>query len=866
MRLFRSFVLASALLGALSLARADDWGPLLERLVPRAIGPVTMGGRISDLAVYEKEPRIFYVASASGGLFRTDNAGLTLKAVFDREGTISLGAVAINQKDPNDVWVGTGESSSRNSVAWGDGVYHSTDGGKTWANVGLAETHQISKISLDPRNPSVVLVGAAGRLWGPNPERGVYRTEDGGKTWIQALKVDANTGCIDLVRNPKNPNELLAAMWERRRKAYDFTSGGPGSGLYKSTDGGKSWRKIVRGLPYTNLGRIGFSYFHQDPKIVVATVEYKPDPKLEPKRPADNGVVKNNGGGTFISRDGGESWKLVNVLNPRPFYFSVPRIDPNDANRIYVPGASLNVSTDGGKTFTEQNNSVHPDYHAFWINPADSNHIYIGCDGGVFESRDKGVTWRHLNGMPIGQYYAVAVDMRRPYWIYGGLQDNQCWGTPTQSSQGQLQYWNATSLGGGDGFYCSADPNDWKTVYSESQGGAMSRVDLVTGQGRGIRPRGAPGERIRFNWSTPFFLSPHNSTTLYVGGNKVFKSVNRGDSFVAISPDLTTNDPAKLRPGVNSVTPENTGAEQHCTIVTMSESPRKPGLLWAGTDDGLVQVTLDDGKTWANVTANIPGLPANTWCSRVIASKYEDGRAYATFDGHRSNDFNSYLYVTEDFGKTWKSLSAGFPTGDSLYVVREGEKNPDLLYLGSELSLRISLDRGASWTRFRSNGWPTVAVHDLLVHPRELDLVIGTHGRSLFTVDVSGLEQATTATRADDVALFRPQDVLILGRVVGGQWDGDGGFATPNSQPGTRIQYWLKQPAKDTPKIVISDPSGKSISELRGVTNVAGLNVVSWSGRVEGGLRAGDYRITLTVDGKDYIQSVHIEPAYLVKD
>lgn len=846
-------------------ARAADWGPLLENLTARPIGPVTMGGRISDLAVYEKEPRIFYVASAAGGLFKSENAGLTMKPLFERENTISIGAVAIAPNNPNDVWVGTGEASSRNSVAWGDGVYHSVDGGATWTNVGLAETQQISKINVDPRDPKVVVVGAIGRLWGPNKERGIYRTEDAGKTWRPVLQLNENTGCIDLVRNPKNPNEMLAAMWQRRRYAWDFVSGGPGSGLYRSRDGGKSWSRITRGIPEGDLGRIGLNYFYQDPKIVVATIEYRPNPAKEPGRPADNGVVRNNAGGTFISRDGGYSWQFTNAINPRPFYFSMPRIDPNDANRIYVPGANMSVSTNGGKTFSPQDNNVHPDYHAMWINPTDSNHIYVGTDGGMFESRDKGLRWRHLNGMAIGQYYAVAVDMRRPYWIYGGLQDNQCWGTPTQTSSGAIRAYNADTLGGGDGFYCAADPNDWSTVYSESQGGAMQRIDLITGQGRGIRPRPEAGERARFNWSTPFFLSPHNSKTLYVGANRIYKSVNRGDSYEVISPDLTTNNPLKQSPGKLSVTPENTGAEMHCTITTLSESTRKPGLIWAGTDDGLVHVTQNDGNTWTNVTANITGVPANTWVSRVLASKWADGRAYVTFDGHRSNDFNPYVFVTEDFGKTWKSLSTGIPVLDCVYVVREGERNPDLLFLGSELSLRISLDRGESWTRFRSNDFPTVAIHDLLVHPRELDLVIATHGKSLYTLDVSGLEQLTKETLALEAALFEPQDVLLLGRISNPDWTGEQGYRASNTQPGTRIMFYLKAAAKDTPKLVVSDAAGKTSVEIRGVTNKAGLNVVSWNGRLDRGSNAGDYRVTLTVDGKDYVQSVRVEPAYLVK-
>ncbi len=860
---YRTYFAGVALFAAFTSAafgQSDAWAPILDNLVARNVGPTTMGGRITDLAVYEKEPRIYYVASASGGLFKTENAGGSFTCVFEREGSISLGATAVSQTDPNVVWVGTGENTSRNSVAWGDGVYRSTDGGKTWKNMGLVETRHISKIVIDPRNSDVVYVAALGRLWGSNPERGVYKTTDGGKTWTQILKVDEATGAVDLALNPANPNELLASMWQRVRMPFDFISGGPGSGLYKTTNGGRAWRKITKGLPEGPLGRIGFDYMRSNPKKIVATIEYRPDPKKEPNRPRDGGVVKNYGGGTFLSSDGGDSFEMINPLNPRPFYFSLPKIDPNDEKTIYLPADSLRVSVDGGKKFAVQNNSVHPDYHAFWINPKDSNHILIGGDGGIFHTRDKGKTWIHDNGMPLGQFYAAAVDNRRPYWIYGGLQDNSCWGVPTQTSYGSINYFHSVPLGGGDGFYCAVDPTDWRTVYSESQGGAIVRTDLSTGASRFIRPR---GEGLRFNWSTPFFISPHNPRTLYLGANRLFKTVNRGDAWQPVSPDLTTNNPEKNKAGQKSVTPEDTGAERHCTITTASESPLKPGLLWVGTDDGQVQVSQNDGATWTNVTDNLPGLPKNTWCSRVIASKWAEGRAYATFDGHRSNDFEPYVYVTEDFGKTWTSLAAGLADYDSVYVIREGEKNDDLLFLGSEMSLRVSLDRGKNWTRFRSGGFPTVAVHDLVVHPRELDLVIATHGRSLWTLDVSGLEQLTDSARKDPVALLTPQDVLILGRIGGSQWDGDS-YSVPNSQPGTRVMFHLSAAAKDTPKIVISDASGKRTQTLTGVTNKAGLNVVRWNGRVEGTLVPGDYRITLTVDGKEFTSSVKVVDANLI--
>ena len=493
------------------------------------------------------------------------------------------------------------------------------------------------------------------------------------------------------------------------------------------------------------------------------------------------------------------------------------------------------------------------------MNPKDPAHAFAGTDGGLFETRDQGKTWRHLNGMAIGQFYAIGVDMRRPYWVYGGLQDNQNWGTPTQMPSGRSLATDIVGLGGGDGFYNQADPNDWRTVYAESQGGAAFRVDLITGATRSIRPRETG---LRFNWNAPFILSAHNSQVIYFGANKLMKSVNRGDAWVAISPDLTTNDPTKLEPGKNSVTPENTGAERHCTIVTIGESPTTPGLIYVGTDDGLVHVTKDEGKTWTNVTPAIPDLPAGLWCTRVVASKHAAGRAYATFDGHRSNDFKPYVYVTEDYGTTWTKLNSGLPDYDSVYVIKEGHINPDFLVLGSEMSLRFSLDRGKTWTRYRAGGFPTVAVHDLVIHPVELELVVATHGRSIWTIDVSGFERLTPKALEAPAAVFQPQDVLILGRTNPLSWSGDESWAVQNSQPGTKIFYWLKEAAEKV-EIVISNAAGTETFSVVRPPSAAGLNSVRWNGRVGRGIEAGDYTVTLRVGDKEYKTSAKVVEAYL---
>lgn len=896
------------LVPAMALAQASDpWGSILNSVKPRSLGPVNMGGRIAAIAVYEAKPQIFFVGTASGGLWKTENGGMTLSPIFEKESSVSIGAVAVNQKNPNVIWVGTGEQNSRNSTAWGDGVYMTADGGKTWKNMGLKESMHIAEIVLDPKDDKVVYVAALGRLWGPSKDRGVYKSTDGGATWNKVLFVDDTTGPINLIMDPKNNRTLLCSMWTRQRKAYDFTSGGPGSGLYKSTDGGKTWKKSDKGMPAGPVGRIGISYFPKDSKLVVATVEFRApsagpgttdddevdrdrdgggeglfasiqgggQPPAAPAgqggqpRPAGAGAggqgrqnqVQMNGGGVYVSKDGGDSWTKMAGTNPRPFYFSTPRFDSEDANRIYLCGVNLHISDDGGKTFRAARASIHADNHALWINPKDSSHMIIGNDGGVYQSRDRAVTWEHINRMPIGQFYAVAFDYRKPYWVYGGLQDNGSWGLPTQSREGGPGFWSVDNVGGGDGFHVQVDPNDWRTVYAESQGGAITRRDISSSQGgRFIQPRPGQGERLRFNWSTPFILSPHNSKTIYLGANKLFKSVNRGDVWKAISPDLTTNDPSKQTPGKNSVTPEDTGAERHCTIVTVSESPMKQGLIYVGTDDGLVWMTQDDGQNWTQLTTNIPDLPKNTWCSRVTASKWVEGRVYATFDGHRSDDFKAYLYFSNDYGKTWSRMGADLPDFDCLYVIREGDKNPDLLYLGSEMGLRMSFDRGKSWSMFR-NGFPTVAVHDVQVHPRENDLVIGTHGRSIWTLNVSGFEQLTEENRAKDVFLCRPQNVLLLGNVPGQGWDGDAVFQSPNSQPGTLIQYFLKSDVSGEVKVKISDVAGEASVDLTG-PGKAGLNSVAWNGRIRGRLVApGDYRVTLTVGGKEYATGVHVDAA-----
>lgn len=853
-----TFVAAVLLLVSAPAAQAQQPSAkdILRALPARNIGPTSMGGRVSDLAVYEKEPRIFYVAASGGGLWRTDNGGMTFDCVFQYETSVALGAVAVDQSDPNHVWVGTGEQNSRNTTQWGDGVYETKDGGKTWVHHGLENTKQISQIILDPKDKNTIYVGALGQLWGSNPERGLFKSTDGGKTWNKILFVDDKTGVIDLVMSPKDPKTLWVAMWQRDRKAYQFASGGPGSGLYKTTDGGKSFHKITKGMPEGELGRIGLDVLIKDPKVLIATIEAgKPD---------DKGQMRASGG-FFKSTDGGESWERLSGNNPRPFYFSIPRFDQQDPDRIYVPGVSMTYSEDGGKNFRTFNTSVHVDHHAMWIDPNDGNHMIIGEDGGCAQTRDRGVKWEHLNSMPIGQYYQAAVDMRKPYWIFGGLQDNGTWGIPTQTTNGAVTHFDSHFINGGDGFYAQVDPTDWRIVYAESQGGAIARHNIETGEQRFIRPNSPPAaqgeqrEVYRFNWNTPYIISPHNPHTLWLGGNKLFKSVDQGDSWVEASPDLTTDDKDKQNPRAG-VSPEDTGAERYCTITTISESSRKAGIVWVGTDDGNVQLTVDDGKTWTNLTANFPGVPKNTWVSRVVASHFNTARAFVAFDGHRNNDYKPYLFMTDDYGKTWTPINAGF--GDeSVYAVCEGTQNSNLLIVGTEMGLYFSLDRGKTYTKFqKDNAFPTVRVDDVLIHPRELDAVIATHGRSIWTIPVGALEQLDSATMDKDVAVLKPATMYGLGKIYDGWYEGDRVWSSPNTQPGAQIFFYAKADSTEKATVRIESVDGNALGTVQSDVK-AGLNYVYWRPRGRGAnqMETGDYRIVVKIGDKEYTSVLHYE-------
>ncbi|HYP29810.1 MAG TPA: hypothetical protein VE262_24085 [Blastocatellia bacterium] len=835
----------------------------LKNLQWRSVGPANMGGRVDDFAVVESDPHTIYVATASGGLWKTTNNGTTWAPIFDEVGSPSIGDVTVAPSDPNVVWVGTGEPNNRQSSSWGDGVYRSLDGGKTWQNMGLKDSKHIGRIAIDPKDANVVYVAAAGHLWGPNKERGLFKTSDGGKTWSNVLFINEDTGVIDVAMDPKEPGTLYAAAYQRRRTPYGFNGGGPHSALYKTTDGGATWNKLTNGLPQGNTGRIGIDIYRANPNVVYAVVEHEK-------------------GGTFRSDDRGVTWKQMSNTNPRPMYYSKIRIDPNNDQRIWVLGAPMFTSEDGGKSFsTGVVTRIHGDFHAMWINPANSNHMVVGSDGGIHFSYDRGRTWDFVNTIPLGQFYEITLDNRKPYWIYGGLQDNGSWAGPSGTfNQEGVTNDDWFRIGGGDGFYVQVDPSDPDVLYVESQGGFLSRLELRTGERKFIRPEARPGEKpFRFDWNSPILISPHNHRTIYFGGNRVFKSTDRGDSW-DVGPDLTRDRDRDRMPIMGALPDKDMlsrhdGQETFGQVVTLTESHIKPGLLYAGTDDGNLQVSRDGGRTWKNVVSRVKGVPEGTYVSRVIASRHAEGTAYATFDGHRSNDYNTYVFMTTDFGETWKSLRSDLPAGATARVIREHHRNPNLLFLGTEFGAFVSFDRGGHWTRLKGN-LPVVRVDDIQIHPRDNDLVLGTHGRSVWVLDnITALEQMSDAVMQSDVHLFdmRPATHVRLYTRKGNT--GHKYFSAPNPPYGAIISYYLKAKPEGDVKVTIMDRSGRVIREVPGAKE-AGLNRITWDLRYgqptqvqpgQGGgfgsrgprVAPGEYTVRVSAAGKESSKVVRVE-------
>lgn len=783
-------------------------------LEARSIGPASMSGRIAALAVAPGNPPAIYAGAATGGVWKSSDAGVSWEPVFD-EHTQSIGAVAIDPQRPDTIWVGTGESWTRNSVSVGDGVYRSTDGGDSWEHLGLTDSERIARIVTVPEDADTVYVCATGHLWNANDERGVYKTTDGGKTWEQVLWVDEDTGCSDLAIDPADSSILYAGMWQFRRQPWTFSSGGPGSGLYKTSDGGETWREITSGLPEGDKGRIAVAVAPSRPRTVYAVVEAETT-------------------GLYRSDDLGESWELLNTglaVQGRPFYFAYLVVDPVNPERVYKPGFNLAVSDDGGKTFSGTAGSNHADHHALWVNPDDPNHLILGTDGGVYISWDRANNFRFIGALPLSQFYEIGVDLEDPYNVYGGLQDNGSWMGPSAAT-GSIQNKHWDNVGFGDGFHVYADPSEPDYVYSEYQGGFINRINKKTGEARDVKPLPKAGEPdYRFNWNAPIHMSPNNPGTIYFGAQFLFRSTDRGESWERISPDLTTNDPAKQRQEESGgLTIDNSTAENHTTLYTIAESPADADVIWAGTDDGNLQVTRDGGATWTNVVGNVPDLPANTWVTHVEASRHGPGRAYATFDGHRTGDMATYVYKTTDYGATWTSLVTDEIDGYALVVI-DDPVEPNLLFLGTERGLYVSIDGGGSWARFKGN-LPKVGVRALVIHPREQDLVIGTHGRGVYILDdVTPLRHLSDEVLEADVAFLptRPGRLRVPAAIQ--SFPGDDEFFGSNPADGVSIVYYQKKRHLfGDLRIEIYDLDDNLISTLP-ASKRKGLNRVHWSAR-----------------------------------
>jgi photosystem II stability/assembly factor-like uncharacterized protein len=805
---------------------------VLSNLRWRSIGPANMGGRVTDIAGIPGDSSIVYVAGADGGIFKTTNGGTTFRPIFDNQPVLSVGAIAIAPSDYNVIWVGTGEGDPRNTASFGNGVYRSTDAGETWKHLGLDDSEKIKRIRVHPSDPDTAWVCALGHEFGPNEERGVFKTNDGGKTWKKTLYLDTTTGCSDIDIDSENPRILYAGMYTFLRKPWRFDSGGGQTALYRSKDGGETWSKLTGGLPRSPMDRIGVAVARSNPNVVYMITETKTD-----------GVL-------FRSDDRGESWRRVNSdpnINFRPFYYSDVRVDPNDPERVYSLGGGLSLSTDGGRTFGRIANGVHGDHQALWIDPKDSKRILSGSDGGFQVSFDGGRTFEIFRNVVLSQFYHISYDFRQPYYVYGGLQDNGNWVGPSATlySEGiRTSDWYTVS--GGDGFFVVPEPDSPNIVYSDSQGGNIVLTDTNTGSTQSVHPYpkevGSSGNAIadykyRYNWDAPIVISPHDRKTVYFGGNVVFKSANRGRSWEVISPDLTTNDKSKQASSGGPVVVDNTAAEFHCTILAIAESPVKAGVIWVGTDDGNIQVTKDGGKTWTNVVGNIKGLPANSWIPNIEASHFDAGTAYVAVDRHRDDDYTPYVFKTTDYGQTWTSLKGDLPKKDFVHVVREDPKVKTLLYAGTELGIFASWDGGNRWVSLRNN-MPPVAVRDIAVHPRDNDLIAATHGRGVYILDNIAPLQHLAQAMAEDFYVF---DVLPATRYQIWGRDSNLGqkvFTGQNPPVGAMIDYYAKSDGGPV-TITVADKAGKTIRTIRGGQARVGVNRVVWDLRHDGATPTG---------------------------
>lgn len=851
---------------------------LFKNLKWRHIGPASFGGRIDDVETIPENSSVIFVAAASGGIFRSQDHGVTWKAVLDATGTaLSIGDIAIAPSDTSIIWAGTGEPNNRQSSSWGDGVYKSLDGGDTWANMGLKETRHIGKIKIDPKNPNTVFVAALGHLWGPHPERGVFRTRDGGKTWEKCLFINDNTGVVDIDLE-ENGRVIYAAAFQRQRKPWGYIGGGPQGGIYRSLDGGDTWEKLRTGLPDGDIGRIGLAVAPSRPNIVYAIIQHKD-------------------GGLFRSDDRGGTWTMVykGYTHPQPFssYFQHLRVDPLNPEKIWIVAYLPHVSVDGGKTFTTEgvSENVHTDSHSLWINPKNPDHLLLAGDGGFYISHSGAKTWDFIDNLPVSQFYAIGIDNRDPYWIYGGAQDSGVYGIPsrTDSPLGIMNR-DVVQVVYGDGFYCVVDPRDPNLIYSENQEGRLLFTNLKTHEERIIGPvPKSPQETYRFNWRCPLVMSPHNPDIVYFGGNKIFKTTDCGHGWEEISPDLTNNQDWKNLPITGMERNKDTlslnyGVGHYGTITAISESPIQAGLIYAGTDDGNVQVTADAGKTWKNLTKNIP-LVKPRWVTQIITSRHNAGTTYASFTGHSDDDYAPYIFKTMDFGITWKSLRGDIPDGVVVRALAEDPRSPELLFAGTEFGLFISINGGKNWVRAGGN-LPRVRVDDIVINPGNNDLILGTHGRGIIILDdITMLENLNQTVLNSEAFLFPMREATLYFETREDQSIGSAKFSAPNPDYGALITYYLKNEAtagkdnpeaKQTSKLVVLDKAGNLVRELEGPSR-KGLNRINWDlrysmksnpewkrGEYYYPLRGpavlpGEYTVKLIAGGREMAQKVTVK-------
>jgi photosystem II stability/assembly factor-like uncharacterized protein len=798
----------------------------------RNIGSATMSGRVSAVAAVKEDGRLtVYVGAASGGVWKSSNGGTTYKPVFDKQPVQSIGAIAIDPQAPKTIWVGTGEAWTRNSVSVGNGIYKSTDGGDNWTQLGLKDSERISKILIDPKDKDTVYACVPGKLWSDSEDRGVYKTTDGGKTWTKILKgANPSTGCSMISMNPQDSKVLFVGMWDFRRKGWTFRSGGEnptapsGSGLFQSTDGGATWKELdeksAKGLPAKPWGRVAVTIAPSKPNVVYALIE-------------------STRSALFHSEDGGKTWEerdRSNWMVWRPFYFANLIVDPKNENKVYKPDLTLIMSEDGGRSFSSIGGAAHGDFHDVWVDPDSTDHLIAGDDGGIWYSYDGGNMWWKGNNLPISQFYHVSVDLADPYHVFGGLQDNSSWVGDSQYPGG-ITNGRWENVFGGDGFWAFSDPADANYVYAEAQGGNVGRVNRVTLEGRGIKPEPNYGEgKLRFNWNTPIHMSPNEKGTIYIGAQFLFRSRDHGQSWDRISPDLTTNDPEKQKQEESGgVTVDNSYAEMHTTIYSISESPRDGQTIWVGTDDGNLQLTRDAGKSWTNIVGNVPNLPKSSWVSWVEASLYDGATAYAAFDRHSFGDMEPHVYRTTDYGKTWTPIvTADSGVRGYAHVIKEDTAAPNLLFLGTEFGLWISLDGGKHWAQYKGHEFPNVAVRDIVVHPRESDLVLATHGRGIWIVDdITPLRKLTPGVMGQDATFLQGKPSQQRLNANGGWPEGSAAFAGPNPPDAALITYYQKKRhIFGKMKLEVLDSQGKLVDTLP-ANSRRGISRVEWPMRLK---------------------------------